>query len=122
MAASAIDHAIIFLTTLSLCLLSIVIIGQDILSLDLVGILPPLVLFLFLTNALYFTFFHGLGASTLGETTFGLILIGSDGTPLTFSRALLHWAASLVSAVSFGLGLLWGWHDKIAKTYMAKKM
>jgi uncharacterized RDD family membrane protein YckC len=54
----------------------------------------------------------------------GLKVVTTDGSPLSWGRALLRYIGYIISAAAFSLGFLWlaydpkrqGWHDKIART------
>jgi len=65
---------------------------------------------------------------TVGKWMFGLRVVGPNQEPITYSRALLRWIATWVSAL-FGLGFLWvlfsrekrGWHDLLAGTWVIRE-
>jgi hypothetical protein len=54
-------------------------------------------------------------------------VVGEDGKPITWGRALLRYFGFILSALVLSIGFLWiafdkkrqGWHDKIARTYVA---
>jgi len=53
---------------------------------------------------LYNVGFHGSSGSTPGKMLFGLRVVRSDGSALTFHRALLRFIAELGSIAAFGIG------------------
>ena len=81
-------------------------------------------LMIVLTHMLYYTYFHGTTGQTPGKMLLKLRVIRTTGEEMTLGFGFLRWTAYFVSAVFFGLGLLWivfdrkkqGWHDKIAGT------
>jgi uncharacterized RDD family membrane protein YckC len=81
-------------------------------------------LFLVATTTGFFVTFWVRGGQTLGMRAWRLRLVQSSGDPLTWKIGLLRFAASLLSILSFGLGLVWmeidpaglSWHDRIAGT------
>ncbi len=69
-----------------------------------------------------------LGAS-LGQKALGMRVVNaSNGERIDIGRALLRYVGFLISAIPFGVGLIWagfdprkqGWHDKIAGTYVVR--
>jgi uncharacterized RDD family membrane protein YckC len=66
--------------------------------------------------------------TTVGGIICQLRVVRVDGTPLTFSDALVRGLSSIFSLAVVGLGCLWilrdperqAWHDKIAGTYVVK--
>ena len=76
----------------------------------------------------YFVLFHGMGGQTVGKWLLGLRVVGPNQEPITYSRALLRWIATWVSAIC-GLGFLWvlfsrekrGWHDLLARTWVIRE-
>lgn len=75
----------------------------------------------------YFVLFHGMEGKTIGKWLLGLKVVGADREPITYSRALLRWVGTMISAI-FGLGFLWilfsrekrGWHDLLARTWVIR--
>jgi uncharacterized RDD family membrane protein YckC len=66
---------------------------------------------------------------SLGKSFIGLRVVRLDGKPMDYKTALTrHLVGYPVSALCFGLGMLWmfwdgkqqGWHDKMAKTIVIK--
>ena len=59
---------------------------------------------------------------------FGLRVIKTDGSDLTFVQGLVRWVGLVISFVVIFIGVIWvafdaekqGWHDKIAGTYVIK--
>jgi len=101
-----------------------------------VGLLPPVLLAAEMSIGVAAVLWAGyqylalvLGSSTPGLKLARLELCRFDGTPVP--RRLRRWRtlASLLSAVSLGLGYAWCfldedqlcWHDRITRTYMAPK-
>lgn len=78
----------------------------------------------------YFLWFwsgHGQG-QTPGMRALHLRVIRTDGTYMSVGRAFLRNIGFGISAIVFGIGLLWiafdpnkqGWHDKIADTFVVR--
>ncbi|VUT24830.1 MAG: RDD family protein [Candidatus Methanolliviera sp. GoM_asphalt] len=74
----------------------------------------------------YFTYLFGRG-QTLGMMAMKIKLTRTDGTyPIGYTRGLLRYVGTIISALVIGIGYLWividkdnqGWHDKIADTYV----
>lgn len=65
----------------------------------------PLASFFLLLNGGYFAIFAAVGGQTIGQMLFDLKVVGEDGTPLAFGKAILRTLAWLVSALPFGFGL-----------------
>jgi uncharacterized RDD family membrane protein YckC len=65
-----------------------------------------------------------LSGQTLGDLIFGVRVVRSDGSRISFSRSLLRIVGAYLAGIPFFLGFLWaiwdnryqGWHDKIAGT------
>lgn len=61
---------------------------------------------------------------TLGKRVVGNQVVRTDGTPMTWGRALLRFLGYIVSGLVLSIGFLWvafdkkrqGWHDKLAGT------
>jgi uncharacterized RDD family membrane protein YckC len=76
----------------------------------------------------YHIVFWGLKATTVGGIICNLRVIRTDGSPLTFSDALIRGFSSIFSLAAFGLGCVWilfdnesqAWHDRFAGTYVVK--
>jgi uncharacterized RDD family membrane protein YckC len=66
------------------------------------------------------------GGQTVGNFTFLMKVVGTDGQPIGLGRAFLRYLGYYVSAFALSIGFLWaafdkrrqGWHDKIARTYV----
>jgi uncharacterized RDD family membrane protein YckC len=64
---------------------------------------------------------------TLGKKLLGIKVVDREGQRLGFGRAIARNLAKIISFIPLGLGFLWvafskekkGWHDMIAKTYVA---
>ncbi len=82
----------------------------------------------FLTDMVYFIWFHGTIGQTLGKRLLGLRLIRTSGEKMTLGIAFLRWVGSLISGLFVCLGFIWiaidhqkqGWHDKIAATLVIR--
>lgn len=83
-------------------------------------------LLVFTLATVYFVFFHATLSRTPGKAALGLYVVSDTGLPLRLSQALVRWAAFVLFASLFGLGLLWtafsevqeGLHDKLSRTYV----
>ena len=83
-----------------------------------------------LVGVLYFCYFWSAqgGGQTLGMRVLNIKVIRTDGTPLTFTQALIRSVGLIVSIVCLFIGVIWaafdankqGWHDKIAGTYVVR--
>jgi len=68
------------------------------------------------------------GGQTVGMKPWRLRIVGADGGPIGFRRALLRFAVALVSLAALGLGFLWclidrerrAWHDIAAGTLLVR--
>jgi uncharacterized RDD family membrane protein YckC len=77
-------------------------------------------------SILYFIACWANGGQTLGDFTAMIRVVRTDGSPVTWGRAILRYLGYIVSALPLSLGFLWiaidgrrqGWHDKIAGTYV----
>jgi uncharacterized RDD family membrane protein YckC len=76
-----------------------------------------------LISLAYFTYFHGTTGQTPGDAALSIRVIDlQTGEPIGYSRALIRWLVSIVSAVVLLIGYLWmiwdgekqTWHDKAA--------
>ena len=82
----------------------------------------------FTITTFYFVFFYATLSRTPGKAALGLYVVNDTGLPLRTSQALVRWAAFVLFAGLFGLGLLWtafsdvqeGLHDKLSKTYVRR--
>jgi len=83
----------------------------------------------FLISAGYFVIFWATTGQTLGKMALGIKVISTDGTPVSWGKAILRYIGYIVSGLVFSLGFIWvafdakrqGWHDKIASTYVVRK-
>ena len=84
----------------------------------------PLVLFLLMVKASYFSVFTALGGQTVGKMATGIRVVGEDDRDVNPSRAVQRTLAGLASVATVGLGfapvLLGGerraLHDRVAGT------
>jgi uncharacterized RDD family membrane protein YckC len=66
------------------------------------------------------------GGQTVGNFTFLMRVVGTDGQPIGLGKAVVRYIGYYVSAIPLSIGFLWaafdkrrqGWHDKIARTYV----
>jgi uncharacterized RDD family membrane protein YckC len=83
---------------------------------------------MFVTDMIYFTWFHGSVGQTPGKMLLELRVIQASGEEMTFGIAFLRWVGTFVSGPFLSLGYLWiaidgkkqGWHDKIAATLVVR--
>jgi len=81
-----------------------------------------------LIGVVYYLGFWTWRGQTPGKMVLGMKIVKTDGTPLTFGRALVRYIGYLTSGIVLCLGYLWvgldsrkqGWHDKIAGTYVVR--
>lgn len=79
------------------------------------------------STILYYVFFWTIIGQTLGMVLLGLRVVTVEGRRLTVWRALLRFIGYMIAALPFFLGFAWilvddrrqGWHDKLARTYVA---
>lgn len=79
--------------------------------------------YLLAVSALFFSIFWRRG-ETLGMRAWKLRMVTADGRPPRWGRALLRFAAALLSWAALGLGFLWvlvdreklAWHDRLSGT------
>lgn len=85
-------------------------------------------LYLAAVTALFFAAFWSRG-ETLGLRAWKLRLVGPDGRPPGWGRALLRCAAAILSWLPLGLGFLWvlvdrdrlAWHDRLSGTRLVRQ-
>jgi hypothetical protein len=73
--------------------------------------------------------FWATSGQTPGKMALGIKVIGTDGAPVGWGKALLRYVGYIISGLVLALGFIWiafdskrqGWHDKIAKTYVVRK-
>jgi uncharacterized RDD family membrane protein YckC len=78
--------------------------------------------------AVFFCGFWAHGGQTLGMRAWRIRVVGQDGTPLSWPRAVLRFAAGVLALLPLGLGLWWGifdaqrrgWHDKLTNTRVVR--
>lgn len=78
-------------------------------------------------SALFFTAFWTRG-ETLGMRAWKLRVVGPDGRPPGWGRALLRFGSALLSWFPLGLGFLWvlvdrdglAWHDRLSGTRLVR--
>ena len=76
----------------------------------------------------YFVISWSRGGQTIGMRAWRLRVVGADGSPLQWPRALLRFAIALVSLGALGIGFLWclfdrerrAWHDIGARTAVVR--
>ena len=76
----------------------------------------------------FFCGFWAHGGQTLGMRAWRIRVVGQDGTPLSWPRAVLRFAAGVVALLPLGLGLWWGifdaqrrgWHDRLTNTRVVR--
>lgn len=82
-----------------------------------------------LISASYFVVFWASTGQTPGKMALGIKVIGIDGSPVSWGKAILRYIGYIISSLVFALGFIWvafdakrqGWHDKIASTYVVRK-
>ncbi len=101
----------------------------DLLDFILLGLLVPVLGKGFLPVAvIYFVALWTWRGTTIGSLLLRLKVVRTDGSPVTFSVALVRSLSSLFSLLVLGLGFLWvgwdrekqSWHDKIAGTVVVQ--
>ncbi len=78
---------------------------------------------------LYAAILIAIFSATIGKLIMNLQVVRTDGSKVTFWRALGREFAKILSGIPLGLGFLWAlwdekgqtWHDKIADTLVVKK-
>jgi uncharacterized RDD family membrane protein YckC len=76
----------------------------------------------------FFCGFWAHGGQTLGMRAWRIRVVGQDGTPLSWLRALARFAAGVLALLPLGLGLWWGifdsqrrgWHDRLTDTRVVR--
>lgn len=84
--------------------------------------------YLLAVSALFFCTFWRRG-ETLGMRAWKLRMVSADGQPPGWGRALLRFAAAILSWAALGLGFLWvlvdreklAWHDRLSGTRLVLK-
>jgi uncharacterized RDD family membrane protein YckC len=80
-----------------------------------------------IVSVLYYVVFWAKSeGQTLGNFTFMMRIVGTNGQPIGWGRALVRYFGYYVSVLFLSIGFLWaafdkrrqGWHDKIARTYV----
>ena len=82
-----------------------------------------------LVSASYFVVFWAATGQTLGKMALGIKVVSTDGSPVSWGKALLRYVGYIISGIPLFLGFIWvafdakrqGWHDKIASTYVVPK-
>ncbi|MBI3326319.1 MAG: RDD family protein [Nitrospinae bacterium] len=72
----------------------------------------------------YFTVCEGAWGQTLGKRAFGIVVVSTEGQPISYSRALARLMTLPYSLLPAGLGFLWAalppskraWHDYLTGT------
>ena len=76
----------------------------------------------------YYVWMLGKYGQTVGKMVMKIKVVKEDGSPISYSDALIRELTSYLSAVVLFLGFLWviwdskkqAWHDKIVKTIVVK--
>jgi uncharacterized RDD family membrane protein YckC len=74
----------------------------------------------------YYTGFWVKSGQTVGNSMMSIMVVGTDGEPISWGQGFLRYIGYIVSGVVASIGFLWiefnstrqGWHDKIATTYV----
>lgn len=77
----------------------------------------------------YFVGFWATSGQTPGKMAMGIKVISSDGSPVSWGKAVARYLGYIISSLVLYLGFIWiafdaqrqGWHDKIAGTYVVRK-
>ena len=77
---------------------------------------------------IYFTVLIGESGQTLGKKLFGVRVIRTDGTPVSYGRALGRALGYYLSSLFFSMGFIWAafdrrnqtWHDKLVDTLVIR--
>jgi uncharacterized RDD family membrane protein YckC len=83
----------------------------------------------FLIGVAYYVGFWATTGQTLGKMVMGIKVISTDGSPVSWGKALLRYLGYIISGLVLAIGFIWiafdnkrqGWHDKIASTYVVRK-
>jgi uncharacterized RDD family membrane protein YckC len=85
----------------------------------------------FAAELLYFVLLWSKLGGTLGQRALGLHVVdAATGQNIGIGRAIGRFVGYLISSFALGIGLIWaafdprkqGWHDKIASTYVVRKV
>jgi len=82
-----------------------------------------------LIGVVYFVAFWATTGQTLGKMALGIKVISTDGSPVSWGKAIVRYVGYIISGLVLFLGFIWvafdarrqGWHDKIAGTYVVRK-
>jgi uncharacterized RDD family membrane protein YckC len=82
-----------------------------------------------LIGAAYFVVFWATTGQTPGKMALGIKVISTEGSPVSWGKALLRYLGYIISGLVLSIGFIWvafdakrqGWHDKIAGTYVVPK-
>lgn len=121
--AAVVDQLILFSIDVAVIYFTFRIAGLPLSEWQAVPMLP-LVLFLLMLKASYFSVFTALGGQTVGKMAMGIRVVGEDDRDVNPSRAVQRTLAALASVATVGLGfapvLLGGdrraLHDRVAGT------
>lgn len=80
-------------------------------------------------SILYFVAFWALKGQTPGKMLFGLHVVATDGSPMSWGKAIIRYVGYMVSVITLGIGFIMiatdeakrGLHDRIAKTTVVRK-
>jgi len=94
----------------------------SLLIVEALGLVVPLI---------YFVVLWGWRSQSIGQQALGLRIVDvRTGARISLGRALLRYVGYIVSSIPFSLGLMWagwdpqkqGWHDKIASTFVIRRL
>jgi uncharacterized RDD family membrane protein YckC len=74
----------------------------------------------------YFVVSWARGGQTLGKMAVDIKVVGADGQPPSWGKAVLRYVGYIVNGIVLSIGFLWalfdrrrqGWHDKLAGTFV----
>lgn len=120
--ATLVDGVILFLPNLLIQRSSSIVFGMEAAPFAAFGINSFLAL-------IYYGPLQAFMQGTFGKRIVGLALVTENFEQLTLSQAMVRYAMSIVSGVTFGLGYLWvawdenkqSWHDRVAGTLVLRR-
>jgi len=82
-----------------------------------------------LFSLVYYVGFWSNSGQTIGNALTSIMVVGTDGEPISWGRGLLRYVGYIISGVVASIGFLWiefnstrqGWHDKLASTYVVSE-
>ena len=111
-------------------ILDTIIIGIGFLILGVISSVVPVLGLLFILLFFYW-FYNEMKCQTPGRRLLGIRVVNESGDPISFWRGILRGIiGKTVSGIFLYLGFIWaafdrekrGWHDKIAGTYVVRRM